>query len=364
MLEPSCTLYARHEAIYIFPDRDAGGWRTHGGPVLKVAPNAPEQELGTAVLDAIEVSTQTPEAGDVAGVEDLVVALGFPTLGRFERGAKYLGIAVGTGERVTITPCAAWHGGFVSLRESVTCARAPECVGQALLSAIDLATDDGKDQVPPVEQQPGKEPGGTQSKDDYPVSFGYKNSWLAIRTDDTYAVVFALGLKDARAVNWRNGVNQAYRSDDGVFVTPVVNGWSLAVGHGLPYAYSPEWLPYLREISRVLGHVQFFATHRGVNYQAWAKADHGAIVRAYVNGEGGWIDVGVKTIEEEDLGFNFLGEDATEEELEAYWERDEPDSPDEEHVVSLAGRWSLDPTELDREESSGLGVIGVLRSDV
>jgi hypothetical protein len=52
--------------------------------------------------------------------------------------------------------------------------------------------------------------------------------------------------------------------------------------------------------------------------------------------------------------------DATEEDYDAYDQRNEDSSPDEQHVVGLAGLWNIDPTTLDREESQGFGMVGEL----
>ena len=145
-----------------------------------------------------------------------------------------------------------------------------------------------------------------------------------------------------------------------MFVTPAVDGWTFVVSNALPDAYDHEWLPFLAELSKEFGEVQYFGTHRGVNYQAWARAEGGSIIRAYANGEGGLIEIGEKSAEEIALGFNFLGEDATAEDYDAYDERNEDPFPDEQHVVGLAGLWSIDPTGLDREESQGFGVVGEL----
>ena len=241
-----------------------------------------------------------------------------------------------------------------------------EAIALVLHEALPLCTDDGKDQVAPAPPEPGTAASSDGRLDTtYPVSFGYKMTWLAIHSSDTSAVVAALGLRAVRAVGWAGGIDAAYGDGPigahGVFVTPTVNGWTLVVG-ALPDAYAPEWLPFLAELSRVCGEVQYFGTHRGVNYQAWARAVDGQVLRAYANGEGGFLDLGPKTAEEVVLGFDFLGEAATAEDYAAYDERDQDPSPDEEHVVKLAGAWSIDPTQLDREESLGFGVVGELPS--
>jgi hypothetical protein len=57
---------------------------------------------------------------------------------------------------------------------------------------------------------------------DSPVPFGYKCAWLAIRTENSQAVVHALGLQNVRKSGWQSGIDAAYSGD--VFVTPPIKG--------------------------------------------------------------------------------------------------------------------------------------------
>ncbi len=189
--------------------------------------------------------------------------------------------------------------------------------------------------------------------------FGYKMSWLAIPTTDSQAITDALGLRQTAPASWRDGIAAVYEGDS-IFVTPPVSGWTLAVGKDMPTAGDEPWIPFLEGVSQKLTHVQYFGTHRGVDYQAWATAQSGRIIRAYSNGEDGVRDIGDKTPEEIALGFNFLGDDATEEDYEAYRARDEAASPDEESVMQIAGKWSINPTSLDPATLTGTGILGTL----
>lgn len=197
---------------------------------------------------------------------------------------------------------------------------------------------------------------------DFPVPFGYKVAWLALRTPDTQAVVDALGLLWARPSNWGEGVAQAYQSE--VFVTPPLSPWTLAVGFSLfpPDGPAPFVKPLLERLSRQFGEGQYFCTHRVVEAHVWARGVRGQLVRGY-----GWIgergetlwDEGEQTPEERNLGFRFFDERSADAASGDYWARKDLSFPDEGAVMRLAALWSIDPTTLDQQfHEPGLGVLG------
>jgi len=178
-----------------------------------------------------------------------------------------------------------------------------------------------------------------------PVAFGYKMSWLAVRSAEPGQVLTALGIEGAKPSSWQEGIDAVYASGSSlghpVFVTPTLDGWVLVVSPGFFEEASdadPERLGrFVTDVARRLGtDVQFFATHRVVEGHAWAWADEGGLKRAfYYMGEVDecLVDIGAKTPHEETLGcVPPVGEAV----------------PDEATVMSVAGSWSLDPTELER----------------
>lgn len=171
---------------------------------------------------------------------------------------------------------------------------------------------------------------------DDPETFGYKCAWLAMKTDDSMAVVEALGLRNVRKCGWQKGIEAAYEGD--VFVTPPIKGWVLAVSiafPGIPEKARPDRLsPLVKALGKKFAEVQYFGTHRIVEYHGWLRATKGEIVRRYAFlGERGetLCDEGKRTIEETKLGLIF----------------NESTFPNEQHVMELAGAWSVDPTRLD-----------------
>jgi hypothetical protein len=167
--------------------------------------------------------------------------------------------------------------------------------------------------------------------------------WLAIRSRDTHAVQLALGLHNPRPCSWSEGLF----SSRNLFIAPPVNGWTLVFGAGLPLPDDDVDACYrfLRELSRKLGHVQFFQADQVVQHHAWAQVESGRVVRAYAWAGATLWNQGVKTSAEIALRMNCF----------AYGENPGRDDwvvadhlvANVEKVAQLAQRWSLDPAEID-----------------
>jgi len=188
------------------------------------------------------------------------------------------------------------------------------------------------------------------------VGFGYKCQWLAVEATDPEALARALGVAEPRRADWGPGLEWMYEgraSEVRVFLTPPLGAWVLAAGtflNDLWRADEQALVPFLESLSaRLETRVQYFGTHRIVEYQGWALADRGRVERAYVYlGESGEVllDFGERTAEEQERGI------ATTAELEAMGDEafDDLDAapwPDEEDVMRFADAWSLDPTTLE-----------------
>ncbi len=110
-----------------------------------------------------------------------------------------------------------------------------------------------------------------------PVAFGYKMAWFAVRATDAVRVAGALGFRQPQPCTWKTGVASAYAGDD-VFLTPPVDGWTLALGVRLS-GDEADVAARLETLSREFGEAQYFGTHRVTEYHAWARSVDGRLVR-------------------------------------------------------------------------------------
>lgn len=132
------------------------------------------------------------------------------------------------------------------------------------------------------------------------------------------------------------------------FISPRVNGWVVIAGPGLPNPSEDvdACFRFLTDVSRQLGHVQFFHAEKFSNHHAWARMDEGCVTRAYAwAGETVW-NQGETTLAEKALRMKCFdyGEDAE----AAFWTTREHARANVEKLPQLAGRWSLDPEILHR----------------
>lgn len=207
----------------------------------------------------------------------------------------------------------------------------------------------------------GKGPDRIDAKPDRPISFGYKMAWLAILASDAAEVARSLPVENLEPANWLTGRWAAYEGR--LFVTPSVQGWVLVACFKLPSLgernHEQALITLMQTLSREFGEAQHFATHRVVEFHAWARYVHGSEVRAFAYlGERGetLVDRGPKTPGEIELNYNYFDERSPLVETEDYWGRDDLTYPDEQHVMEVAGKWSINPTllnESDAEPATG-----------
>ena len=200
---------------------------------------------------------------------------------------------------------------------------------------------------------------------DQPKPFGYRMSWLAIKTTDTAAVLNVLALYDAVPANWNSGIGTVYDdrlSDNYVFVSPPVKGWTLVAGVPLPHpvghAFTDKLSPLLLLLSQSFGDVQYFASFPIIDFFAWTRVYKGRVVRAFVIGDDGVIwDRGRLTPEEKALGlkcFDLRGIKGRKGDaggaIVLY--------PTEEQVLRIASAWSCNPLQIDKLQiNDGIGFV-------
>ena len=212
----------------------------------------------------------------------------------------------------------------------------------------------------PLERPPADEP-------DRPQSFGYGESWMAVRARAPLDVVDALGLEEPLPANWSAGLG-AVRAGY-TFVSPTVDGWVLVVGRNLPQcgadaSEDEAWRRLLELLSQRFGEACFFNSLRVVDYYVWASYHNGAAVRvfAYLGDRGVATDRGAATAEERQRGYEAFQELPSNEDDPGCL-NPELRHPDEECVMAMAAAWSVDTLALDAREETGSGWIGRLRRD-
>ncbi len=189
------------------------------------------------------------------------------------------------------------------------------------------------------------------------ASFALPSRWLAIKSSQPFRVQEALRLSKPTPCSWAEGLANAQEKK--LFISPPVAGWVLVLGSGLPDPAEDVDRCYclLLELSRKLGHVQFFSFNRSLNHHAWAQASHGEILRAYAwAGQTLW-NQGAITRAESDLQVECFDY------AEALPQTSTPNPLplNTEKVPLLAERWSIDPATIDpRHFRESHGIAGQL----
>ena len=166
-----------------------------------------------------------------------------------------------------------------------------------------------------------------------PQFSGYKSGWLCIRGGGPREVMLRLGCEGAEPCTWRTGVSEAGKNGL-VFVSPCFNGFVLVIS--VPELGAER----LDRLAESVEELQYFITHRVVEYHSWAKYRSGSLVRGYAYlGEAGRVlwDEGEMTPQELALGGAYFPREKGGEKQEKI------QAPTEETVRALAAAWGMDP---------------------
>ena len=181
--------------------------------------------------------------------------------------------------------------------------------------------------------------------------------WLAIKNRNPMAVQCALALHNSKPCSWLEGL--AGDGEQKLFVSPPVSGWILVIGSALPDPGDDvdTCFRFLVELSRKLGHVQFFNANVMLNQHAWVQAEAGRILRGYAwAGKTLW-NQGATTSAENDLALKCY--DYTEVADVPQFGSPDPIANNSEKVHLLAARWSIDPDDIDeRFIEHEWGIVG------
>lgn len=189
-------------------------------------------------------------------------------------------------------------------------------------------------------------------------SFGYKSMWFALKNTDLDRIASCFrSLANARPTTWEEGLHAACESPDKAFLSGTYEGWSFIVGIGIcePTDVS-GFMALMSELGKCADEVCFFATHRVVDLQCFARAVQGKLERYYCYvGEMGHIyaDIGERTEAEKKLSLQFPTDD---DEL-----FEELDPPDETDIMAVAEQMSIDPDMLIGMEEGKCIIADILK---
>ncbi len=183
--------------------------------------------------------------------------------------------------------------------------------------------------------------------------------WLAIKNKNLLAVQYALSLHNPKPCSWAEGLSG--NGEQKVFISPPVSGWILVVGSALPDPGDDvdACFRFLVDLSRKLGHVQFFNANSMLNYHAWAQVEGGRVLRAYAwAGKTLW-NQGKPTQPETDLGLKCYAYTEAPETPVFNSSQSETGTNNADKVHFLAARWSIDPEDIDeRFIEQEWGIVG------
>ncbi len=190
-----------------------------------------------------------------------------------------------------------------------------------------------------------------------PLIFKRPECWLAIKNRNLAAVQSALALHNSKPCTWAEGLLGG--GGQSLFVSPPVSGWILVIGSALPDPGDDVdvCFRFLMDLSRKVGHVQYFNANGVLNHHAWVQADSGHVSRAYAwAGKTLW-NQGKLTQAEIDL--MMICYDYTQTAEFQTFAQPGPVVGNSEKVHLLAARWSLDPEEIDeRFVGQEWGIVG------
>ncbi len=180
-------------------------------------------------------------------------------------------------------------------------------------------------------------------------TFGYKMAWLAIKNTTPEEIIQKVSLPGTHIISWSEGMDKIYEdhgNPHAIFISPQIRQWSLVVGwFCFSFNSKDGKLETLKdrmaELSTIFEEVQAFATHRVSEYHHWILAKNGKIERRFAySGERGEV-----LCNEGEL---------TEGEKQLPWDRLKivslvlkPWFPNEEDVMNIAGKWSVNPQTIE-----------------
>lgn len=196
-------------------------------------------------------------------------------------------------------------------------------------------------------------------------------SWIAVHGGTVKAFVHVLGLSDPRPATWARGMEVGGGNHDDspaewgeladVFITPLVRGWRLAVGHyvGAAPMARPADAPrtnwrkvagWCRRLSREFSAAHAFTDQAQLDWYSWIVAHGGKVTRQVVFEDGEFLsNRGRPSGVEARLIARFRPD-----EIRSRWQ------PDVGDVPRIAGECSVNPWRTGpRTRFTGQGLVAV-----
>lgn len=196
-------------------------------------------------------------------------------------------------------------------------------------------------------------------------------SWIAVRGGTVEAIAHTLRLSDPKRATWAQGMEVAGGNHDdspaewgelaGVFITPLIRGWRLAVGQyvgAAPIIRPPDDLRtgwrkvagWCRRLSRRFGAAHAFTDQAQMDWYSWILARDGVVIRQVVFEDGEFLsNRGQPSGVEIRLAARFRPD-----ETHPQWR------PDVRDVPRIAAEWSVNPSRIaPRIRLFGTGFVAV-----
>lgn len=190
------------------------------------------------------------------------------------------------------------------------------------------------------------------------LSFGRKISWIAIRSNDHESIVrdFNKSGKKVFKTNLEYGLHGAYAGN--TFIYPPINGWTLII-HPNYNSLDDTKFDYLKDLSNNYGEINFYGSFRGVLFTTWIKFENGQVIRSFCVADGEiYRNEGTMTEIEIEILNREIEHAHDIDILEIYkGEGKYLILNDEEHVLEIAGKWSINPDNLESMNIQLLGTI-------
>lgn len=212
-----------------------------------------------------------------------------------------------------------------------------------------------------IEQQEDKIENYASDVPTKPQSFGYKTNWLVVKSKIIDDVLNAFEYDEKVKTNWESGVNATFDNSNLKFVCPPINEWTIIVGVSYNYINSIESKSKLSKLSKIFGEVYYFGSFRGTGFATWAKYRFGIEERAFLVDDG---DIFYSNGELEEEEIEILEQRVKEinqndkEEVDYFAKHNNLNLlGDEDDVLVLAEKWTINPMKLHEFQNTELGYL-------